>query len=66
MSGRWRNVRNAFELNHKYQDEVRGKHVVLIDDVFTTGATLDACARVLKASGAASVSGIVLARVTKE
>ncbi len=66
MSGRWRNVRNAFELSHKYQDEVRGKHVVLIDDVFTTGATLDACARVLKTSGAASVSGIVLARVTKE
>ncbi len=38
------------------------KKVLLIDDVCTSGATLDACARALKASGATSVWGLVLAR----
>ncbi|KLN59491.1 hypothetical protein WH96_17575 [Kiloniella spongiae] len=66
MTGRWRNVRNAFVLNKKFEKDVDGKNVILIDDVYTTGATLDACARVLKKSGVASVSAIVLARVTKE
>ncbi|WP_120495368.1 ComF family protein [Kiloniella sp. EL199] len=66
MTGRWRNVRNAFVLNNRFKAIVEGKHVVLIDDVYTTGATLDACARVLKNSGASTVSAIVLARVTKD
>ncbi|WP_421780056.1 double zinc ribbon domain-containing protein [Kiloniella litopenaei] len=66
MSGRWRNVRNAFVLNSKFKDEIYGKHIVLIDDVYTTGATLDSCARTLKNAGASTVSAVVLARVTKE
>jgi len=40
----------------------RGKQVLLIDDVSTSGATLDACAAALKAAGASSVWGLVLAR----
>jgi len=44
---------------------IKGRHVVLIDDVLTTGATLDACARALKRAGAAKVDGICLARVAK-
>jgi competence protein ComFC len=43
-------------------DRLRGRQVLLIDDVATSGATLDACAAVLKASGAASVWALVLAR----
>lgn len=39
-----------------------GRHVILVDDIMTTGATLDACARVLKDAGAASVHAIVMAR----
>jgi len=41
---------------------VRGKKVLLIDDVATSGATLDACAKALKSAGAVSVWGLTLAR----
>ena len=52
------NAANAFTCcNHKLQ----GKQVLLIDDVATSGATLDACASALKATGASSVWGLVLA-----
>ncbi len=52
------NVANAFTCrNHRLQD----KQALLIDDVATSGATIDACASALKAAGAASVWGLVLA-----
>ena len=53
------NVANAFICCN---DGLRGRQVLLIDDVCTSGATLDACAAALKASGAASVWGLTLAR----
>jgi len=43
-------------------DRLKGKQVILVDDVATSGATLDACAGALKDAGAASVWGLVLAR----
>jgi predicted amidophosphoribosyltransferase len=43
-------------------DRLRGKQVLLVDDVATSGATLDACAAVLKASGAVSVWALTFAR----
>jgi len=53
------NVANAFTCrDHRLRD----KQVLLIDDVSTSGATLDACAAALKAAGATSVWGLVLAR----
>jgi len=53
------NVANAFTCRgHRLRD----KQVLLIDDVSTSGATLDACAATLKAAGATSVWGLVLAR----
>jgi len=56
---RWANVADAFACRDQ---RLRGRAVLLIDDVATSGATLDASATALKAGGAASVWGLVLAR----
>lgn len=53
------NMQNAFTC---ISDEVSGKDVMIIDDVCTSGATLEACAAVLKLKGANRVSGLTLAR----
>jgi predicted amidophosphoribosyltransferase len=45
--------------------QVAGRHVVLVDDVLTTGATLSACTRALKQAGARQIDVIVLARVVR-
>ncbi|HYM30928.1 MAG TPA: ComF family protein [Candidatus Cybelea sp.] len=62
---RRRNVRNAFAVRPGRAAAVSGKRVVLIDDVLTTGATVEACARALRASGAAGVDVLTLARVVR-
>jgi ComF family protein len=54
------NMRNAFTLRDA--PVVKLKHVLLIDDVLTTGATANACAQVLKRAGADSISVLTLAR----
>ena len=60
---RARNVRGAFALRRGR--DVRGKRVVLIDDVLTTGATAEECARVLRRAGAEYVGVLVLARALR-
>jgi len=62
---RRRNVRNAFIVPNQSRASVAGKSLVLIDDVRTTGATLEACARALKAAGAAHVDVLTFALVPK-
>jgi len=62
---RRRNVAGAFEVRAEKAAQIRGAHVVLVDDVLTTGATLSACARALKKAGARRVDALVLARVLK-
>lgn len=62
---RLKNVKNAFEVNPKYLDKVQGKSIILIDDVYTTGATVNECTKVLKKTGASSVNILTLARVVK-
>lgn len=57
MRERWSNVMGAFSVEQ--ENLVRGKRVLLVDDVMTTGATLDQCARMLKNAGAQSVCCVV-------
>jgi ComF family protein len=59
---RARNVRNAFAVDPGAGMDLRGRWVLLIDDVVTTGATLSACATALEAAGALGVSAITVAR----
>lgn len=60
------NVKGAFAVNERYLNELRGKNVMLIDDVFTSGATLNECAKTLKKHGAEKVFVLTIARVTRE
>jgi ComF family protein len=62
-SQRANNVQGAFRVAPGGKAEIAGKRLVLIDDVLTSGATADACARVLLRAGAASVDVVVFARV---
>ena len=61
-TGREENVRGAFRVTERGKQEVLGKRVVLIDDVYTTGATVSAISRVLRRAGAADISVLTFAR----
>ena len=58
-------VRGAFRIDARHAAGVKGRAVLLIDDVFTSGATANGCARVLKRAGAASVNILCWARVVR-
>ncbi|MEN3748746.1 ComF family protein [Sphingomonas sp. HF-S3] len=64
--GRAKAVAGAFALADGARDRLAGRHVVLVDDVHTSGATSRACARLLKRNGAASVILLCWARVLHE
>ena len=57
------NVQGAFKVPPERKAEVKGRRLILIDDVLTSGATVDACARALLRAGAAQVDVLVFARV---
>ncbi len=63
--GRRRNVSGAFNVRAGRQANIKDRHVVLIDDVYTTGATLTACAKTMKRAGAARVDALTLMRVVR-
>jgi ComF family protein len=57
------NVQGAFRVREQARVDVKGRRFVLVDDVLTSGATIDACTRVLLRAGAAAVDVLVFARV---
>lgn len=60
------NVKDAFAVKEKLLPMIKDKTILLVDDVYTTGATLNECAKILKDVGAAHVFVITIARATKE
>lgn len=65
IKARVRNVQGAFRVPSKRKPQVKGLRVVLVDDVYTTGATARSAAKVLLRAGAVSVDVVTLARVVK-
>ena len=63
---RRKNVKDAFCINPKQEEVLQGKNILLIDDVYTTGATVRECARVLLAHGVKEVNVLALAKVVKD
>jgi ComF family protein len=57
---RIKNVKNTFSINDS--SKIEGKRILLVDDVYTTGATANECAKVLLKSGALHVDVLTLAR----
>ncbi|MFN3643188.1 MAG: double zinc ribbon domain-containing protein [Gemmobacter sp.] len=64
--GRFRNVAGAIRPHPRRAARLPGRHVLLVDDVFTSGATLAVAAEACLAGGAAAVSVLTLARVAKD
>ncbi len=62
---RRRNMRSAFAVRRRWSHgALKGRHLVVVDDVRTTGATIDACAGALRQAGARQVSGLTVAFTT--
>ena len=65
-AARRRRLRRVFAVRPRHLERIDGRRVLLIDDVFTTGATASECARTLRAAGASAVDVLTLARVVRE
>ncbi|MDD5197941.1 MAG: phosphoribosyltransferase family protein [Candidatus Gracilibacteria bacterium] len=65
-SNRLRNVRNSFSFRKKYLEIIRGKDIILVDDVISTGSTANECAGLLKKNGAKRVFGLFLATTNND
>ncbi len=59
---RQENLKGAFAVSKKYTASIKGQRILLVDDVMTTGTTLNECAKALKKGGATEVTALVLAR----
>ena len=59
---RIRNIRGAFDINEKYKYNINNKNILLIDDVITTGATINECCKILRKNKCKS---IIVATIAK-
>jgi len=62
---RRQNIRGAFKVRSEMLHDIKGRNIILVDDVFTTGTTAEECSRVLLRAGAQHVWVATVARVTK-
>lgn len=60
LSGREQNVKNVYKIVNK--EKIKGKTILLIDDIYTTGATLNECAKILKEGGARVIDVLTIAK----
>lgn len=60
-SFRLSNLKNAFVVNQKYKHKVRGRNIVIVDDISTTGATIEEARRALRKAGARHILGFTIA-----
>lgn len=65
-AARFDNVRGAVRIADSTRNRLRGARVLVVDDVMTTGATVEICARILKRAGASRVDIVTFARVTHD
>lgn len=56
------NIKNCFEINKEFREKIRTKRILLVDDVCTTGSTINECAKELRKLNPKSISAVVLAR----
>lgn len=63
---RLENIRGAFAVNSAYAQSIANKVILVIDDVYTTGATVNECARILLREGAREVRVLTLARAVRD
>ncbi len=59
------NVKKAFIVNPAYESLLEGKNIILVDDVYTTGSTVNECAKTLRQSGAKTINVLTLTRAVK-
>ncbi|MEM6811459.1 MAG: ComF family protein [Pseudomonadota bacterium] len=65
MKERKKNVSGVFSVQQKYLNQIKGKNLLLVDDVYTTGATIEECTKILLKAGVQSVNVLTIARVVK-
>lgn len=56
------NIKNSFQINPNFKDHLKNKNIILIDDISTTGATLEQCAKILQELKPKSIYGLVIAK----
>ncbi len=62
---RYQNLKGSIKVHPRKKTLIKGKRIVLIDDVMTSGATMNVCAKALLKAGATDVNGLTLGRVTR-